>query len=94
MITTYFKAVTLKIPPIGSSAKVGRLFLTGIPPKLRSQLDLKFKLLEPNEKAELKVVFKDDTALEADINELSMKQVADVFDRYSRKLKIQDAINS
>lgn len=94
MITKYFKAATVRIPPVGHSAKLGRLFLANIPPKQRSQIDVKFQLLEPGcEDSELKVVFSNDQEVSVPLNTASSREMVEMFDRQSRQLQVQDSIS-
>lgn len=93
MITKFFKAVAIKAPPVGPSAKLARIFLSSIPPKRRSQIDVKFELLEPSSPdAQLQVTFRDNAQVVADLNKLSTREMTELFDRQSRKLQIEEAI--
>lgn len=93
MITKYFKSVILQVPPVGHAAKMGRIFLANLPPRARSDIKIDFKLLNTqSDKPELKVTYKDGTALSANISDISTSELLETFDRQSRKLQLQDTI--
>lgn len=92
MITKYFKSVVVSVPPMGHATKLGRVFMANLPPRARTDVAVNFKLLDSASAPELKVTFKDGTTIAADINSIATAEMVETFDRYSRKLQLQDTI--
>ncbi|CDO55003.1 similar to Saccharomyces cerevisiae YMR225C MRPL44 Mitochondrial ribosomal protein of the large subunit [Geotrichum candidum] len=95
MITKYFNTVVVKYNPLLAASKPARIFLANIPPAQRQQLTLTHRILEPNstEPASITVTFKDGNTISVDPTSGSTVGIQDVFDRYSRKLKLKEDIS-
>lgn len=94
MITKYFSKVVLRFNPTGAEAKTARLFLNAIPSTMRGQCATDLTLLPPGSPLApiIKVTFKDKHALEVDPRTVLPAQAREVFERYSRLLKLKDSI--
>lgn len=95
MITKYLQAVNVRMPAYGKAAKLSRVFLAQIPPRRRGEILLNLKVLQENDSAkpEISVKYKDGTQIEADTTAISMREMTELFDRYSRKLQINESLN-
>lgn len=95
MITKYFTKVSVRFNPFAPSAKPVRLFLARIPSQVKSGCAVDFKILNnPEDKAEVKVTFKDKEVLQIDPESKSFQDLSAYFDTHSRKLAIKEAIAS
>lgn len=96
MITKYFTKVTVKFDPFAPSARPARLFLARIPPSLKGQCQVNYKVLTADsaaaEKPIIEVTFKDKHTLLADPATMGFTELSLHFDAHSRKLVLKDSI--
>ncbi|PHH73886.1 hypothetical protein CDD80_3506 [Ophiocordyceps camponoti-rufipedis] len=94
MITKYLAEVKAKLNPFSPCAKSARLFLTHLPPDIRSQGTAVSTKLIPrtsNEASSVIVKFKDGKQLDFSGDKMTIKGMIDEVDRLSRQLqKIED----
>lgn len=95
MITKYFTKVTARLDPFSVTAKPARLFIARIPVVLKSGCQIDCKLLtNPSEAPVVKVTFKDKKTMEIDPTNKSFGDLSAYFDAHSRKLALQEALES
>lgn len=70
------------------------MFLASIPPSLRGACAIKQEVLSQGSSVSplVQVSFKDKKVIEADPSTMSIDELHNLFDRHSRKLKLQDSI--
>lgn len=95
MITKYFTKVSAKFNPFSATAKPARLFLARIPNQLKSGCQVDCKLLSsPSDQPMIKVTFKDKHTMEIDPTDKNFEDIRALFDAHSRKLALQEALES
>ncbi|KAF4594719.1 ribosomal protein L44 [Ophiocordyceps camponoti-floridani] len=96
MITKYLTEVTAKLNPFSPCAKSARLFLTHLPPDIRSHGTAVSTQLIPRsskESSSVIVKFKDGKQLEFDGDKMTIKGMINEVDRLSRQLQKMEDIS-
>ncbi|KAK0387610.1 hypothetical protein NLU13_3856 [Sarocladium strictum] len=90
MITKFMTEVTARFNPFSQCAKPARLFLTYLPPNVRSQGMIVTTALLPRtskEPSSVSVKFKDGKEMKFDCNKITIKGLVEEMDRHSRQLQ-------
>ncbi|RDA88145.1 hypothetical protein CP532_6780 [Ophiocordyceps camponoti-leonardi (nom. inval.)] len=90
MITKYLTEVTAKFNPLSKCSKPARLFLTYLPPDIRTKgTSVSTKLLprESKESSSVMVKFKDGRELKFSCEKYNIKGIVEEIDRLSRQLQ-------
>ncbi|EQL00164.1 hypothetical protein G6O67_001725 [Ophiocordyceps sinensis] len=90
MITKFITEVSVKFNPFSACAKPARLFLTYLPPNIRTNgTTVNTKLLPRNnpEPSSLRVKFKDGNELNLNCGKFNIKDVVEEVERHSRQLQ-------
>ncbi|CCE79842.1 Piso0_002933 [Millerozyma farinosa CBS 7064] len=95
MITKYFTSVSVKFNPFSQGAKTARLFLSRIPPSMKSTCKINYQVLDSKSKSTplIEVTYKDKHKQNLDPESVTFKELTDKLDEHSRKLALQDAIS-
>ncbi|RDA91771.1 hypothetical protein CP533_4762 [Ophiocordyceps camponoti-saundersi (nom. inval.)] len=97
MITKFLTEVTTRFNPLSKCSKPARLFLTYLPPDIRTKgTSVTTKLIprDSTEPSSVMVKFKDGRELKFSCEKYNIKGIVDEVDRLSRQLQKADDITA
>lgn len=95
IVFSHLSKIVVKFNPLNNkSSKICRTILSGIPPKMKSTLELTAECLPPSSKTKegVSFMFNDKKQLSYDPNDTTLQIMAHEVQRYTKKLKLKETI--